>query len=336
MRQDRYRPHAPPFLLYGVLGLSLVLNMFMVMDRSDDGDDPEEVIDALAADVGGASLQARAAEAEVISTSGLRGESEWSVLRGGVSHSLARTFQAELEEGADVMTAVYGRIFMWDLNLRRDVQKGDEVAAVWRPTDDGQIELAAAWYDSNKLGRALKAYRFTAPGDTYASYWYPDGTEVALRLVGGPIENYDQITALIRSDRKNHQGMDFKADVGTAVFSAKAGTVTRINWNHAANGNCVEVRYPDGTMAKFLHLDEVQVKTGQHVKAGQVVATSGNTGNSTAPHLHYQLNRGKKVVNPLEFHGTVRRRLDENAMPSLKKEITRIEALIEGAVARAG
>jgi len=336
MRHDRYRPHASPVLLYGVLGLSLVLNIVMVLSRGGDSEDPEEVLDALAADVPGASLQERAAGAEVVTTSGLRGESEWNVLRGSVAHSLARTFQQELDEQADVMTAVYGRIFMWDLNLRRDVQKNDSVAAVWRPTADGNMELAAAVYDSHKFGKSFKAYRFTAPGDTYASYWYPDGTEVALRLVGGPIEDYDQITALLRSDRRNHQGMDFKADTGTDVFSPKAGTVTRINWNHAANGNCVEVRYPDGTLAKFLHLSEVKVKTGQHVKASQVIASSGNTGNSTAPHLHYQLNRGKKVIDPLDFHGTVRRRLDQNAMPLLKKEMARIDALLDGAVATAG
>jgi len=252
----------------------------------------------------------------------------YSLLSADVSHSLARTVQGQAGDDADVLSAVFSRIFMWDLDLRRDVQRGDELAMVYGPgVDAANPDLPVATYKSNKLRKTLRAYAYQAPGDTYASYWDADGVEVPRRLVGGPIEAYAQITSLLK-DRPNHHGMDFKADVGTDVLSPKAGTVTRVNWNTGANGGCVEVRYADGTLARFLHLSEARVKKGQHVKAGQTIALSGNSGNSTAPHLHYELSRGKKYLDPLDYHGTVRRRLEESALPAFRREVARLDGLL--------
>jgi len=331
LRQDRYRAYTPPYLLYGLLSASLLLNLYMVMSRPAPDADPEEVIAALSPETaeGETSLQDRSAAAERMTTTELLGGGgEWQVMQGAVTRTLAQTFEDGLESGADVMTATYGRLFMWDFNLRRDIQKNDMVSVLWRPTGDGLIEVDSAWLDSGKKGRTLKIYRYKAPGERYHSFWSPDGTEVPLRLQGGPIEDYEQITSLFRDARKNHQGMDFKTEVGTPVFSPKAGTVTRVNWQTGVNGNCVEVRFADGTLARFLHLDEVSVKAGQHVKSGQMVAASGNTGRSSGPHLHYELSRNGKTIDPLDYHGTIRRQLDPASMKGFRKEIKRIDRMM--------
>ena len=65
----------------------------------------------------------------------------------------------------------------------------------------------------------------------------------------GPLDEYEQITSLLK-DRPNHKGMDFKTPVGTPVKAPASGTVTRINWNWHANGDCVELKLADGTLAK--------------------------------------------------------------------------------------
>ncbi|MCB9742971.1 MAG: M23 family metallopeptidase [Alphaproteobacteria bacterium] len=347
MRSDRYRPDSPPYLLYGILGASLVLNLFMAIDR--DPAPPESGDVGLSADVssfevaeGETALAEASAPAvasagvEVIAMDAAPGGGSvggFHAVRGVVDHSLARTFQSEVgDENADAVAAVYSRQFMWDLDLRRDLRKGDVVTAAYRVLDNGDVDMPVAWFESSKLGRTLKAYRYQAPGDAYASYWYVDGTEVPLRLVAGPLEDYEQITSLLK-DRPTHKGMDFKADVGTPVVSPKAGTVTRVNWNWSANGNCVEVRYADGTLAKFLHLDTVKVQAGQHVSSGQVLADSGNTGRSTAPHLHYQLDKGNKVIDPLDFHDTIRRKLPASAMQDFNREVARLDALLPETVA---
>jgi murein DD-endopeptidase MepM/ murein hydrolase activator NlpD len=246
-----------------------------------------------------------------------------------VKHSLARTFQKAVPARGDALAAVYSRMFMWDLNLRRDVQQGDKVLVVFTGDATEEPDIPVAWYGSQKLRRTLKAYRFQAPGDEWPSYWDENGQEVAHRLVGGPLESYEQVTSLLK-DRPRHQGMDFTVPTGTPLVSPKAGTVTRVNWNTAANGMCVEVRYPDGTLAKFLHLDQVKVRANQHVTAGQLLATTGNTGRSTAPHLHYQLGRGSKTIDPVDYHGTLRRQLPASAMSAFQAQVREYDALLLG------
>lgn len=335
MDNYRYNPYPAPYLLYGFLGLSLAFNMFMVLDRDEA---PATAASAALAPVDGVEAAALPGQATLAPASPApvlppADAATYTIARGEVNQSLARTFQ-ELVDGeqADAVAAVFSRLWVWDLDLRKDLRRGDEVALAWRLEPSGEIDIPVAWLKSGKAGTTLKAYRYQAPGDAAPSYWFPDGTEVPHRLTGGPIEGYTQITALLK-DRPSHKGMDFKTPVGTPVVSPKPGTVTRVNWNWAANGNCVEVRYADGTLAKFLHLDKVNVQAGQHVKTGDVLAASGNTGRSTAPHLHYQLELGERTVDPLDYHGSARRSLDPRVMDHFRKEMARLDALLGEAVA---
>lgn len=243
-----------------------------------------------------------------------------------VDHSLARTFQGVRPEHADVLSQVTARLFFWDLDLRRDLQVGDQVSVAYS-WDGALADISAAKYDSKKLGRTLTSYKFQATGDKYASWWSADGTETAYRLKASPLTDYEQITSLIK-DRPTHHGMDFKVPMGTEVTTPLAGTVVRTDWNWKFNGNCVEIRYADGTLARFLHLSETRAKEGQHLAAGSVVGLSGNTGHSTAPHLHYELERNGEVVDPVDYHGTVRRTLPAGDLPAFHDEVSRLDRVL--------
>jgi murein DD-endopeptidase len=247
----------------------------------------------------------------------------WKVVELAVRGSMAAALSALGDEGGQV-AAHYARIFMWDLDLRRDIVSGDRMRVIWRSGDAGEPEIASAQYASQRLGRVLRAHRFKGPDDAGPSYWDPEGIEVARRLKSSPLRDYDQITALLK-DRPTHQGMDFKTAVGTPVYAPRAGVVSRINWKRKGNGNCLEVRFDDGVAAKFLHLSAVKVAGGARVSAGQMLALTGNTGHSTAPHLHYQLNRGSATLDPVEYQGTFRRRLSGAALTKLKAEIATLE-----------
>ncbi|MFN2376317.1 MAG: M23 family metallopeptidase, partial [Candidatus Binatia bacterium] len=242
----------------------------------------------------------------------------------------SRTFQILAGEDGDALASVFTRLFVWELDMRRDLQAGDSVAVAWRKAPDGLPEIAAGSLQTRKLGKTVAAYRWQAPGDAFASYWHLDGSEAPLRLKNGPLAQYEQITSLLK-DRPSHKGMDFKTPVGTEVSSPKAGTVTRVNWNWGANGNCIEIRFEDGVLAKFLHLNENKVNEGDKVIPGQVIALSGNTGHSTAPHLHYQLDRGPKTVDPLDYHGTERRSLTADQVATLKRDVAAFEKMLSEA-----
>ncbi len=259
-------------------------------------------------------------------------DSSWNILDQEVTHSLARTFSSADSENGEALSAVYSRIFHWDIDLRRDLRKGDQIRVAWKRGDDG-IEIAAASLKSGKLGKTITAYRYQRASDAFPSYWLKDGTEVARRLKESPLADYEMVTSLLK-DRPTHAGMDFKTPEGTAVLATRSGTVTRTNWNTRANGNCLELRFSDGTLAKYLHLAKAGVRPGTRVKAGDVLGTSGNTGRSTAPHLHYQLNKGKRVLDPVSIHGTVSRSIAPGERDAFGNDVARLDALLGNALAR--
>jgi murein DD-endopeptidase len=320
-------------LLYLLLGCSLMLNAVLLFSgRSAEAPSaPERSVETDGGDSGAPAVaQQPVAAADALESAPVHAADEvapgegWKTLGGTVEHSLARTFQRLAAEEGDALSSVFARLFVWDVDMRRDLQSGDAIAVVWRIGSDGFPEVAAGSLSASKLGRTLAAYRWQAPGDSYPSYWYLDGTEVPHRLKESPLAQYEQITSLLK-DRPSHKGMDFKVPVGTEVMSPRAGVVTRANWNWAANGNGIEIRYDDGVLAKFLHLNENRVAQGDRVSAGQVIALSGNTGRSTAPHLHYQLDRGDKALDPIDYHGSLRRQLDEAQIAALRRDVADIE-----------
>jgi len=315
-------------LLYGLLACSLVLNVVLLLKRGAP-DEPGVVVpvEAPIEEPAAATREAAVQPASPEPQAGAAQAAGWTILRGKVEQSLARTFQLEAGDSGDALSSVFTRLFVWDLDLRRDLQPGDSVVVAWRRGADGLPEIAAASLQTRKLGRTLTAYRWQAGGDAFASYWHPDGSEAPLRLREGPIERYEQITSLLK-DRPTHKGMDFKTPVGTEVRAPRAGTVTRSNWNWNANGNCIEIRYDDGVLAKFLHLSENRVAAGARVTAGQVIALSGNTGHSTAPHLHYQLDRDNKTIDPLDYHGTDRRSLNAEQTAALRRDVAEFESML--------
>lgn len=98
----------------------------------------------------------------------------------------------------------------------------------------------------------------------------------------------------------HHTGLDFAADTGTGVDSADAGKVITAG-SGGAYGNLVEIRHTDGTKTRYAHLNDIDVKVGQKVSRGQHIGEVGSTGNSTGPHLHFEVLQGKKHLDPEKF-----------------------------------
>lgn len=98
----------------------------------------------------------------------------------------------------------------------------------------------------------------------------------------------------------NHKGIDIGVSVGTDVFASKAGTVTRAG-SFGGYGNCVDIDHGNGWSTRYGHLSKILVKKGDTVTQGQVIAKSGNTGNSTGPHLHFEIQQNGTAVDPLKY-----------------------------------
>lgn len=97
-----------------------------------------------------------------------------------------------------------------------------------------------------------------------------------------------------------HSGIDFVARQGSNVSTVAAGVV---NWSgrHPEYGNMVEIKHGDGLVTRYAHNKTNLVKAGDVVKKGQVIALSGTTGRSTAPHVHFEVYKNGRVVDPATY-----------------------------------
>lgn len=101
--------------------------------------------------------------------------------------------------------------------------------------------------------------------------------------------------------KKFHEGVDFTAPVGTEVYATGDGVVTVVERLKVGYGNYIVIDHGFSYETVYAHLSKFNVRRGQQVKRGQVIGYVGNTGKSTAPHLHYEVRRNGMPVNPIHY-----------------------------------
>ena len=102
--------------------------------------------------------------------------------------------------------------------------------------------------------------------------------------------------------RKMHEGMDFTAKTGTPIYATGDGIVARADNTASGYGNHIVIRHGFGYETLYAHLSKYKARAGQRVKRGDVIGYVGSTGRSEGPHLHYEVHKDGKVVNPLNFY----------------------------------
>jgi len=97
-----------------------------------------------------------------------------------------------------------------------------------------------------------------------------------------------------------NEGINIAVPEGTPVKAAEAGTVTYAGSEVKGYGNLILVRHDNGFVSAYAHNGSLNVKRGEQVKRGQVIATSGQTGNVTSPQLHFEIRKGATPVDPMK------------------------------------
>jgi murein DD-endopeptidase MepM/ murein hydrolase activator NlpD len=101
--------------------------------------------------------------------------------------------------------------------------------------------------------------------------------------------------------RKMHTGVDFTAPKGTPIYATGDGVVIAVKTVFGGYGKYVEIDHGFGFVTRYAHMNDFKVKTGQKVKRGDHIGSVGNTGSSTAPHIHYEVLKDGKQVNPVNY-----------------------------------
>lgn len=130
------------------------------------------------------------------------------------------------------------------------------------------------------------------------------------RPQGLPLQGY--MTRGFSDDSADfHPGVDIAAAIGTPVLATAAGKVTYTG-NDSIYGLIVIIEHDSGVSTVYGHNTELLVEEGDNVQAGSRIALSGNTGKSTAPHLHYEIRENNRAVNPLKYIGEYEESSEQN------------------------
>jgi murein DD-endopeptidase MepM/ murein hydrolase activator NlpD len=107
-----------------------------------------------------------------------------------------------------------------------------------------------------------------------------------------PTASKGSITSDYKNPRPNHYGIDIGASIGTPIIAISDGTIVYAgNRDARGYGKEIVLKTKNGLFARYGHLNNINVKTGESVKAGQVIGEVGNTGLSSGPHLHFEINK---------------------------------------------
>ena len=152
--------------------------------------------------------------------------------------------------------------------------------------------------DNNKLEVAKANIIEKLDIDTTEAITNINGTKIAALPVSGTISSRYGVSSSIRSSR--HTGLDIAAAKGTPIKVIADGKVTFAAYN-GSYGYLVKVEHENGVESWYAHTSKMNVTVGQKVKAGDVIALVGSTGNSTGPHLHLEIRIDGKHVNPQNY-----------------------------------
>lgn len=104
----------------------------------------------------------------------------------------------------------------------------------------------------------------------------------------------------INKEKKFHRGIDIKARNGSPVFATAEGKVIKTSYDDK-NGKYIRIQHKEGFISSYMHLSSILIKEGENISGGEVIGKVGNTGKSTAPHLHFEVSENGKYVDPSTF-----------------------------------
>lgn len=225
-------------------------------------------------------------------------------IQGDVNVSL---YADALRQGASPKM-VYDMIsaLSFDVDFQRDIKEGDKFSFIYDSYKDPETTLERPgellYAELITGGRPHRVYRFQPQGGV-PGYYTEKGESVRKALLKTPIDGarlssrFGKRKHPVLGYNSMHKGVDFAAPTGTPVRSAGDGTVERAN-RFSTYGNYVMIRHDGSTKTAYAHLSKFAVKGGQKVRQGQVIGYVGATGRVTGPHLHFELLKNGKHVNP--------------------------------------
>jgi murein DD-endopeptidase MepM/ murein hydrolase activator NlpD len=201
--------------------------------------------------------------------------------------------------------------YSFDIDFQRDIQRGDAFDVIYEQYQDkdgrtarnGNVVYAAL----NLSGVTLQIYRYELAGGV-VGYFNEKGESVRKALMRTPVDGarlssrYGRRRHPILGYTRMHRGVDFAARRGTPVMAAGSGVIARAGHN-GAYGRYIKIRHNGTYATAYGHLNRYarNIRAGKRVRQGQIIGYVGSTGRSTGPHLHYEVHRNNRQMNPMKL-----------------------------------
>lgn len=219
-------------------------------------------------------------------------------------------FEAAQEQDIpiDVLTAMV-KIFSYDVDFQRDIQKGDKFQVMYErtATDDGRAvhNLNISFASMTLSGSPMKFYAFRQDDGSY-DYYNDKGEGVRKALLRTPVNGAILTSGFgmrhhpILGYSLMHRGVDFGVPMGTPIMAAGDGVVERRETN-SGYGNYIRLRHTAEYSTAYAHMSRYAegMSVGKRVRQGEIIGYVGATGRATGPHLHFEVLKAQAQVNPI-------------------------------------
>ena len=223
---------------------------------------------------------------------------------GKISQSLYKT-AIDLNIQPNIIIE-FARIYGFQVDFQRDIRKNDIFQIMYEvfEDDNGKVfETGNIVFADLKLNGMNNSLYFFDKKNSKGHY-DENGKSVKKALMKTPINGARLSSAFgmrkhpIDGYNKMHKGTDFAAPMGTPIMASGDGVITRARWC-GGGGNCIKIKHNSTYETIYAHMKNFArgIREGVRVKQGQIIGYVGSTGNSTGPHLHYEVVEGGKKIN---------------------------------------
>ncbi len=252
---------------------------------------------------------------------------------GSINDSL---WASAMEESISPEVIVdFAEVFGWQVDFSREVRKGDS----WRFTVEQLFAegRAVGWgnilYAEYQNGPELyKAYYYKNKATNTQGYFEENGESLRKVFLKSPIK-FGRITSHFSRRRfhpihrryKAHNGVDYGAPRGTPIRAVGDGRIVKIG-RYGGSGKMIVLDHVAGYQTKYLHMSRFArgMRRGSKVNQGQIIGYVGATGYATSPHLHFEMSKHRKLMDPLKVNLPAADPIPDNALAHFKQHIVGI------------
>jgi murein DD-endopeptidase MepM/ murein hydrolase activator NlpD len=228
------------------------------------------------------------------------------------------------------------KVYSYDVDFQRKARAGDSLEVLFAGDDENTDPKSDVLYASLTVGGEIKKYyRYVSPDDGVVDYYDETGKSAKKFLVRKPVNE-----AIMRSGfgsrkhpilgyTKMHTGVDWAAPLGTPIYAAGNGAIEKAGWE-SGYGKYIRIKHNYGYETAYGHMTAFArgIEPGVKVHQGQLIGYVGSTGQSTGPHVHYEIIVNGRMVDPMRIKLPRGRVLEGPVLATFERERDKVDAMM--------